>query len=189
MEHVSVLAYTKKLKNFNFFGASNVRWVNSQHPYTLAKVLRVAYRCCECLIGVASGLSVLRVSYRCCECLIGVASVLSVLRVSYRCCECFIGVASVLSLLRVSYRCCECFIKKQTVQISTSSIYGTSNVCTLFSLLAAGYSLTSIQASCASGSSPYHQQRSSANVLEYCVVFFRRASRVRQFILFICFTI
>ncbi len=44
MEQVSVLVYARKLKNFNFFGASDARRVNSQRLYTLAKVLRVFYQ-------------------------------------------------------------------------------------------------------------------------------------------------
>ncbi len=43
MEHASVLAYARKLKIFNFFGASDARQVNLQHLYALAKVLRVFY--------------------------------------------------------------------------------------------------------------------------------------------------
>ncbi len=39
-----MLAYARKLKNFNFFGASDARLVNSQCFYILAKVLRVFYQ-------------------------------------------------------------------------------------------------------------------------------------------------
>ncbi len=42
-QHASVLVYAGKLKNFNFFGASDVGLVNLQRLYTLAKVLRVFY--------------------------------------------------------------------------------------------------------------------------------------------------
>ncbi len=41
MEHESMLAYARKLKKFNFFGASDAKRVNSQRLYTLAKALRV----------------------------------------------------------------------------------------------------------------------------------------------------
>ncbi len=41
---MSVLAYARKLKNLNFFGASDVTHVNSHCLYTLAKVLRVFYQ-------------------------------------------------------------------------------------------------------------------------------------------------
>ncbi len=47
--HASVLAYERKLKNFNFFGATDAGRVNSQHLYPLAKVLRVSYQFCEFL--------------------------------------------------------------------------------------------------------------------------------------------
>ncbi len=59
-----MLSCARKLKNFNFFGASDARRVNSQHLYTLGKVLRVFYQCCEHFISVASVLSVLRVFYQ-----------------------------------------------------------------------------------------------------------------------------
>ncbi len=49
MEHASVLAYARKLKNFNFFGASDAKRVNSQRLYALAKVLRVFYQKTDCL--------------------------------------------------------------------------------------------------------------------------------------------
>ncbi len=62
--------YIRKLKNFNFLGASDARRVNSQHLYTLAKVLRVFY-------NVLCVLSVLRVFYQYCDCFISVASVLT----------------------------------------------------------------------------------------------------------------
>ncbi len=48
-----MLAYARKLKIFNFFGAR----VYSQRLYTLVKVLRVSFQCCECLISVVSVLS------------------------------------------------------------------------------------------------------------------------------------
>ncbi len=44
-----VLAYARKLKNFNFFGASDAGRVNSLHLYTLAEVLRVYYQTTYCL--------------------------------------------------------------------------------------------------------------------------------------------
>ncbi len=40
-QHTSVLVFARKLKNVNFFGASDARRVNLQRLYTLAKVLRV----------------------------------------------------------------------------------------------------------------------------------------------------
>ncbi len=100
--------------NFNFFGASDARRVNSQHLYTLVKVLRVFHQCCGCFIRVAD--------------------VLSVLRVFNQGCECFISVASVSSVLRMFYKCCECFIKKRLFGFSSTSIYQTSIVCTPFSM-------------------------------------------------------
>ncbi len=81
----------KEVEKIQLFCACDTRRVKLQRLYTLAKVLRVCYRCCECVIDVASVLSVLRVCYRCCECVIGVASVFSVLRVSYQCCEFFLS--------------------------------------------------------------------------------------------------
>ncbi len=39
MKHVSVLAYARKLKIFNFFGASEAMRINLQRLYTLTKVL------------------------------------------------------------------------------------------------------------------------------------------------------
>ncbi len=41
MEQTRVLAHARKLKNFNFFGASIAERMNLQHLYTLAQVLRV----------------------------------------------------------------------------------------------------------------------------------------------------
>ncbi len=70
IEHASRLAYARKLKNFNFLGAGDARWENSQRLYTMAKVLRMFYQRCECFISVASVLSALPVFYQCCECFI-----------------------------------------------------------------------------------------------------------------------
>ncbi len=44
-----MLTYARKLKNFNFFGACDAGRVNSQHLYTLAKVLRVFHQKTESL--------------------------------------------------------------------------------------------------------------------------------------------
>ncbi len=75
--HANVLAYTGKLKNFYFFGASDARWVNLQRLYTLAKMLRVFYQRGECFISIASVLSALWVFYHYCGCFISVVSILS----------------------------------------------------------------------------------------------------------------
>ncbi len=92
IEHASMLSYAMRLKNFNFFGASDAERVNSQRLYTLVKVLRMFYQCYECII------------------------------------------------------------RKQMFEFSSTSIYQTSIVCTLFSLyqhtnmLAAGISLLLVAA-------------------------------------------
>ncbi len=52
MEHANALAYARKLKNFNVFGACNARQVNLQHLYlhpsesvvSVLSVLRVFYQ-------------------------------------------------------------------------------------------------------------------------------------------------
>ncbi len=56
MEHVSVLPYARKLKNFIIFYARDARRVNLQHLYTLAKVLRVFYQ-------KTDGLKFLRIAF------------------------------------------------------------------------------------------------------------------------------
>ncbi len=47
-QHASVLAYARKLKNFNFLGASDVGRVNSQRLYSLVKMLRM-FQKTDCL--------------------------------------------------------------------------------------------------------------------------------------------
>ncbi len=44
-----MLSYVRKLRNFNFFGASDAERVNLQRLYTLMKVLRVYYQNTDCL--------------------------------------------------------------------------------------------------------------------------------------------
>ncbi len=51
MERASLLVYTRKLKIFNYFGASDAMRMNSQHLYTLAKVLRMFYQKTNCFNG------------------------------------------------------------------------------------------------------------------------------------------